>query len=75
MKIYIKKKIINIVEVDNESNSSQYYTIPIMKVIVLLSNSKDKKILEEILINYGVSISLIDSKIIKEKNLRIEVIS
>jgi len=71
MKIYIKKKIINIIEIDNESDSSQY-SIPIIKIPILISNSKDKKILEEILMDYGIIILIIDIKIIKEKNLRIE---
>jgi hypothetical protein len=71
MKIYIKKEIINIIEIDNESDSSQY-SIPIIKILILVSNSKDKKILEEILMDYGVIVSIIDIKIIKEKDLRIE---
>jgi hypothetical protein len=71
MKIYIKREIVNIIEIDNESDSSQY-SIPIIKIPILISNSKDKKILEEALMDYGVSISIIDIKIIKEKNLRIE---
>jgi hypothetical protein len=71
MKIYIKKEIINIIEVDNQSDSSQY-SIPIIKIPILIPNSKDKKILEEILMDYGVIVSIIDIKIIKEKNLRTE---
>jgi hypothetical protein len=71
MKIYIKKEIINIIEIDNQSDSSQY-SIPIIKIPILISNSKDKKILEEALMNYGVIVLIIDIKIIKEKNLRIE---
>ena len=71
MKLYIKKEIINIIEIDNKSNSSQY-SIPIIKIPILISNSKDKKILEEVLIDYRIIILIIDIKIIKEKNLRIE---
>jgi hypothetical protein len=74
MKIYIKREIINIIEVDNESNSFQY-SIPIIKIPILISNSKDKKILEETLIDYGVIILIIDIKIIKEKNLQIKLSS
>jgi hypothetical protein len=68
---YIKKEIINIIEVDSESDSSQY-SIPIIKIPILIPNSKDKKILEEVLMDYGIIISIIDNKIVKEKNLRIE---
>jgi hypothetical protein len=71
IKSYIKKETINIIEVDNESDSSQY-SIPIIKIPILVSNSKDKKILEEVLMDYGVIISIIDIEIIKEKNLRTE---
>jgi hypothetical protein len=71
MKIYIKKEIINIVEVDSESDSSQY-SVPIIKIPILVSNSKDKKILEEALMDYGATVSIIDTEIIKEKDLRIE---
>jgi hypothetical protein len=55
MKIYIKRKTINIIEIDNESDSSQY-SIPIIKIPILVSNSKDKKILEEILMDYRINI-------------------
>jgi hypothetical protein len=68
---YIKRENINIIEIDNEYDSSQY-SIPIIKIPILVSNSKDKKILEEVLMDYGIIISIIDIKIIKEKNLRIE---
>jgi hypothetical protein len=71
MKIYIKKEIINIIEVDSESDSSQY-SVPIIKIPILVSNSKDKKILEEVLMDYEVIISIIDIEIVKKKNLRIE---
>jgi hypothetical protein len=68
---YIKKEIINIIEIDNESDSSQYF-IPIIKIPILIPNLKDKKILEEILMDYGIIISIIDIEIIKKKNLRME---
>jgi hypothetical protein len=71
---YIKKENINIIEIDNEYDLSQY-SIPIIKILILISNSKDKKILEEILMDYGIIISIIDIKIIKEKNLRTELSS
>ena len=72
MKIYIKKKIINIIEIDNKSDSSQYF-IPIIKIPILILNLKDKKILEEILIDYRIIILIINIKIIKKKNLQIEL--
>jgi hypothetical protein len=68
---YIKKETVNIIEVDSESDSSQY-SILIIKIPILISNSKDKKIFEEVLMDYGVIISIIDTEIIKEKNLRME---
>jgi hypothetical protein len=71
MKIYVKKETVNIVEVDSESDSSQY-SVPIIKIPILISNSKGKKMLEEALMDYGAIISIIDIKIIKEKNLRTE---
>ena len=71
MKTYVKKETINIIEVDNESDSSQY-SVPIIKIPILIPNSKDKKILEEVLMDYGTTVSIIDIKIIKEKNLRTE---
>jgi hypothetical protein len=71
MKIYIKKEIVNTVEVDSQSDSSQY-SVPIIKIPILIPNSKGKKILEEALMDYGAIVSIIDIKIVKEKNLRIE---
>jgi hypothetical protein len=71
MKIYIKKKTVNIVEIDSESDSSQY-SIPIIKIPILISNSKGKKILEEALMDYGAIVSIIDIKTVKEKNLQTE---
>jgi hypothetical protein len=68
---YIKKEIINIIEVDNKSDSSQY-SIPIIKIPILVPNSKGKKILEEVLMDYGATVSIIDTEIVKEKNLRTE---
>jgi hypothetical protein len=70
-KIYVKKEIVNIIEVDNQSDSSQY-SIPIIKIPILIPNSKGKKILEEALMDYGAIVSIIDIKTVKEKNLRIE---
>jgi hypothetical protein len=71
MKTYVKKETINIVEVDSESDSSQY-SVPIIKIPILMPNSKGKKILEEALMDYGVIISIIDTETVKEKNLRTE---
>jgi hypothetical protein len=71
MKPYVKKEVINIVEVDSESDLSQY-SVPIIKIPILVSNSKGKKILEEALMDYGVTVSIIDIKTVKEKNLRTE---
>jgi hypothetical protein len=68
---YIKKETINIVEADSESDSSQY-SIPIIKIPILVPNSKGKKMLEEALMDYGAIVSIIDTEIIKEKNLRTE---
>jgi hypothetical protein len=70
-KTYVKKEIINIIEVDSQSDSSQY-SIPIIKIPILVPNSKGKKILEEALMDYGVTVSIIDTKTVKEKNLRTE---
>jgi hypothetical protein len=69
---YIKKENINIIEIDNKYDLSQYF-IPIIKIPILISNLKDKKILEKILIDYKIIILIIDIKIIKKKNLRIEL--
>jgi hypothetical protein len=70
-RIYIKKETTNIVEVDSESNSSQY-SISTIKILILVLNSKDKKILENALIDYRATILLIDSKTIKERKFRTE---
>jgi hypothetical protein len=72
-RMYIKKETTNIIEVDSESNSSQY-SILIIRILILVLNLKDKKILKNILINYRVTISLINSKTIKEEKFRIEAI-
>jgi hypothetical protein len=71
VKPYVKKEVINIVEVDSESDSSQY-SVPIIKIPILISNSKDKTILKEALMDYEATVSIIDIKTIKEKNLRTE---
>jgi hypothetical protein len=71
IRIYIKKETTNIVEVDSKSNSSQY-SISIIRVLILVLNSKDKKILKNILIDYRVTISLINSKTIKKEKFRTE---
>jgi hypothetical protein len=73
IRIYIKKETTNIIEVDSKSNLSQY-SISIIRILILILNSKDKKILKETLIDYRVTISLINSKTIKEEKFRIEVI-
>jgi hypothetical protein len=73
IRIYIKKETTNIIEVDSKSNSSQY-SISTIRVLILVLNSKDKKILRNILINYRVTISLIDSKTIKKEKFRTEMI-
>jgi hypothetical protein len=67
--MYIKKEIANIVEVDSESNSSQY-SISTIRVSILVLNSKDKKILRNILIDYRATISLINSRTIKKEKFR-----
>jgi hypothetical protein len=71
---YVKKETANVVEVDSESDSSQY-SVPIIKIPILVPNSKGKKILEEALMDYGATVSLIDPKTVKEDNLRIEATS
>jgi hypothetical protein len=71
IRIYIKKETTNIVEVDSKSNSSQY-SILIIKISILVSNSKGKKILENTLINYRATILLINLKTIKEEKYRTE---
>jgi hypothetical protein len=69
--IYIKKETTNIVEVDSKSNSSQY-SILIIRVLILVLNSKSKKILRNTLIDYRATISLINSKTIKKEKFRTE---
>jgi hypothetical protein len=73
VRIYIKKEIANIIEIDSKSNSSQY-SILIIRVLILVLNSKDKKILKNILIDYRVTISLINSKTIKKEKFRTKII-
>jgi hypothetical protein len=68
---YIKKETTNIIEVDSESNSSQYSILTI-KVSILVLNSKGKKMLRNALIDYRATISLIDLKTIKKEKFRIE---
>jgi hypothetical protein len=68
---YVKKENVNIVEVDSEYDSSQY-SVPIIKIPILVPNSKGKKMLEEALMDYVATVSIIDTKIVKEKNLRTE---
>jgi hypothetical protein len=43
-----------------------------MRILILLPNSKGKKMLEEALIDCGASVSLIDPKTVKDKDLRTE---
>jgi hypothetical protein len=69
--MYIKKETTNIIEVDSESNSSQY-SILIIRILILVLNLKGKKILENALIDYRATISLINSKTIKEEKFRTE---
>jgi hypothetical protein len=69
--IYIKKETTNIIEVDSKSDSSQYSILTI-KISILVLNSKDKKMLRNALINYRATISLIDSRTIKEEKFRTE---
>jgi hypothetical protein len=68
---YVKKETANIVEADSESDSSQY-SILIIKIPILVPNSKGKKMLENALIDCGATISLIDLKTIKEEKYRTE---
>jgi hypothetical protein len=72
-RIYIKKKTTNIIEVDSKSNSSQYSILTI-RILILVLNSKGKKMLENALIDCKVTISLINSKTIKKEKFRIEAI-
>jgi hypothetical protein len=67
----MKKETANIVEVDSESDSSQY-SISIIKILILVLNSKGKKILKNTLIDCGATVSLIDPKTIKEEKFRTE---
>jgi hypothetical protein len=71
VRIYVKKETTNIVEVDSESDSSQYSILTI-KISILVLNSKGKKMLENALINCRATILLIDSKTIKEEKFRTE---
>jgi hypothetical protein len=68
---YVKKEITNIIEVDSESDLSQY-SVLIIRMLILVLNSKGKKMLEETLIDCEATVSLIDSKTIKEEKFRIE---
>jgi hypothetical protein len=70
-RMYVKKETANVVEADSESDSSQY-SVPILKIPILVPNSKGKKMLEEALMDCGATVSLIDPKTVKEGNLRIE---
>jgi hypothetical protein len=68
---YVKKETTNIVEVDSKSDSSQY-SILIIKILILVPNSKGKKMLENALIDCGATVLLIDLKTIKEEKYRTE---
>jgi hypothetical protein len=68
---YVKKETTNIIEVDSESDLSQY-SISIIKISILVSNSKGKKMLENALIDCRATILLIDLKTIKEEKYRTE---
>jgi hypothetical protein len=59
--MYLKKETANIIEVDSKSDLSQY-SISIIRVLILVSNSKGKKILKNALIDYRATISLINPK-------------
>jgi hypothetical protein len=67
----VKKETANIVEVDSESDSSQY-SVSIIKIPILVPNSKGKKMLENALIDCGATVSLIDPKTVKEEKYRTE---
>jgi uncharacterized protein YuzE len=71
-KTYVKTEKVNVIEADSESDSSHYYAAPTMRIPILLPNSKGKKMLEDALIDCGASVSLIDPKTVKDKNLRTE---
>jgi hypothetical protein len=66
---YIKKETANIVEVDSESDSSQY-SISTIRVPILVLNSKGKKILRNALIDCGATVSLIDLRTVKKGKFR-----
>ena len=68
---YIKKKNINVVKTNNKYDLFQYFVL-IIKISILMSNSKNKKMFEKILMNYEIIMLIIDIKIIKKKNLRIK---
>jgi hypothetical protein len=68
---YVKKETANIIEADSKSNSSQYSVLTI-RMLILVLNSKGKKMLENALIDYGATVSLIDSKTIKKEKFRTE---
>jgi hypothetical protein len=70
-KTYVKRETINIIVADSESDSSQY-SVPTIKIPILVPNSKGKKMLEEALMDCGATVSIIDNKTVKEKNLRTE---
>jgi hypothetical protein len=70
-RMYVKKETANIIEADSESDSSQY-SILIIKIPILVLNSKGKKMLENALIDCGATVLLIDSKTIKEEKYRTE---
>jgi hypothetical protein len=69
--MYVKKETANIIEVDSESDSSQY-SVLIIRMLILVPNSKGKKMLENALIDCRATVSLIDSKTIKEEKFRTE---
>jgi hypothetical protein len=68
---YVKKETTNVVEADSESDLSQY-SVSIIRILILVPNSKGKKMLEETLIDCGATVSLIDSKTVKEEKFRTE---
>ena len=70
-KTYVKRESVNVVEADSESDSSQY-SVPTIKIPILVPNSKGKKMLEEALMDCGATVSIIDTETVKEKNLRTE---
>jgi hypothetical protein len=68
---YVKKETANIVEADSESDSSQY-SVSIIRVLILVPNSKGKKMLRNALIDCRATVSLIDLRTIKEEKFRTE---